>query len=64
MLKENANLELLVDDEGKIFATVAGNTVTVDGFYHHLYDITIHRRQEKDKSTAATTSQCLCHSGA
>jgi len=43
VLKENGSLKRIVDDEGQLVANAAGNTLSVEKSYHHLFGFTIQR---------------------
>ena len=47
VLKENASLKVLVDDEGQLHATIAGNTLPSDKSYHHLSCISNQKKKRR-----------------
>ena len=47
VLKENANLKIIVDDRGQLLATASGNPLPVDKSYHHLSGVSILKRTRR-----------------
>ena len=54
VLKENANLKIIVDDRGQLLATASGNTLPVDKSYHHLSGISILKRTRRRQAYSCT----------
>ena len=56
VLKDNASIKLIVDDESELLASASGKTLPVDKSHHHISDITIQRNVNRRNSANSSTS--------
>jgi exonuclease I len=56
VLKENANLKIIVDDRGQLLAYSSGSTIPIDRSYSHRSGITIQMKAKKKRKAYCCTS--------
>ena len=66
VLKENANIKIIVDEDGHLLATGSGNTLPVDRSYCHRSGINIQMKLKRKRKVNCCTNiinhiLCTCH---
>ena len=56
VLKENANLKIIVDEEGHLLANGSGNTIPIDRSYSHRSGINIEMKAKRKRKAYCCTS--------
>ena len=60
VLKENANIKIIVDEEGYLLASASGNMLPIDRTYRHLLGISI-QMKAKGKRKAYSSTNIINH---